>query len=134
MDRPHQRERFWPNVALTLAALALFLQVLLPAGTMVARAGDQAFITICSGHGPLVIPAPDAPSGKKAPPQKTASDMPCAFAGHAPPAPAPTIALRPAPAASSYLEFSPRFVASPSPHPDLAAPPPPSHGPPSLLI
>jgi len=132
MVRSKQRERFWSSVARALAGLALFLMVLVPQGTMVARSGDQVLITICTGHGPATLPAPDGFGGKKAPPAKKAADAPCPFAGHAPPAPVPVVA--PLSQASPFPPpaDSPRFADSAEPGRGLAAPPPPAHAPPSL--
>jgi hypothetical protein len=135
MIRANRSKGFWSGVAVTLAALALFLQVLAPAGTMVTREGDQTFLTLCTGHGPLLIAAADDPSGgKKAPPMGKTSDAPCAFAGHAPPVPLPTVAPleRPTRAVTPDIALAPASV--PAPGRGLAAPPPPSQAPPTLLI
>jgi hypothetical protein len=135
MIRANRSKGFWSGVAVTLATLALFLQVLVPAGTMVAREGDQTFLTLCTGHGPLMIAAADdASGGKKAPPAGKTSDAPCAFAGHAPPVPLPTVAPleRPARAPAPLAALTP--ASRPAPDRGLAAPPPPSQAPPTLLI
>lgn len=130
----NQRERFWSGVGRTLAALALFLTVLAPQGLMVARSGDQVFITICSGHGPLTIPAPGDLGGKKAPPAKQTSDASCPFAGHAPSVPVPVAERLPAPLPLRFTDAVARLAATQAPGLGLVAPPPPSRGPPSLLV
>ena len=128
------REGVWSSVARTLAVLALLFQVFLPQGLMIASQGDKAVITICTGHGPMQVQAPDDASSKKAPAGKTSSDTPCAFAGHAPPVPVPVAAPLAEPAPQLSAEASPRFASTPAPGRGLAAPPPPSRGPPVSLI
>lgn len=134
MVRPEQRERLWFSVAQTLATLALLLMVFVPQGMMVARSGDQVVITLCSGHGPLTVQAPDDLGGKKSPEGKKTSDAPCPFAGHAPSVPVPTAERLPAPRPSLVLDAHSDHASSPAPGRGLIAPPPPSRGPPSLSI
>jgi hypothetical protein len=134
MSRPNQPERFWSSVAQTLAALALFVMVLVPQGTMLARSGDQVFITICSGHGPMTVQAPDDLGGKKTPADKKAPDAPCPFAGHAPSVPVPTAERLPAPLPSPIFDAASNPASKPAPGRGLVAPPPPSRGPPTLSI
>lgn len=123
----------WPRRAFMASAfLALFLQLLFPAGFMAAEPGQAHGlpIVICSAQGQTVVDwnAVSAPEhGKKAPAKSMAN---CPFAGHAvasdPPPPA-ALAMPvafDAPGASgarSYLVFPGR---------GLAAPPPPAIGPP----
>jgi hypothetical protein len=132
MSRTNQREQVWSSVGQALAALALLLMVLVPQGTMLARSGDQVLIVICSGHGPITVQAP--PGARKAPADKKAPDAPCAFAGHAPSVPVPVMARLAEPSPSPYLEARSDPASSPAPGRGLAAPPPPSRGPPTLSI
>jgi len=124
-------DRYGRGLAAFLAAMALVLQVLLPNGFMVARTGDGATITICTGHGSLLVHPDDRGKPSKSP--KQTGGCVCAFAGHGGGAPAiaPTIALgarvEPVSAPSSA-------VADLLPGRGLAAPPPPSQGPPDLSI
>jgi hypothetical protein len=114
---------------LTLAMLALVVKVAVPTGFMVASPGSGAGfpLVICTGHGPMIA----HPNGEKGG-EKARSDAPCAFAGHAVSA-APPIS---APLPGSF--FFANVLASPAgvrlaPGRGLAAPPPPSQGPPTLL-
>jgi hypothetical protein len=123
----------WPRCAFMAAALlALALQLLFPAGFMVAEPGQAHGlpIVICSAQGQVLadwdaLATPDA-GHKKAPVKSMAG---CPFAGHAvasdPPAPAALampVAFETAQApARPYLVFPGR---------GLAAPPPPAIGPP----
>lgn len=134
MVRPEQRERFWSSVGQALAALAVALMVLVPQGTMVASSGGRVFITICSGHGPLMIQAPDGFGGKKAPADGKSSNAPCPFASHAPSVPVPVAERVATPLPSSSPDLGARLASDLAPGRGLAAPPPPSRGPPSLSI
>jgi hypothetical protein len=111
--------------------LALFVQGLAPPGFMVARVGDSAAIVICSGHGPALSLADRTGHPGKAP--KSGSDAPCAFAGHAVTA-APPLA---APIAAPFAGDHPPALLirlSLAPGRGLAAPPPPSQGPPTRIL
>jgi hypothetical protein len=130
---PRQRRRPWSCVGQTLVALALFLMVLVPQGTMMARSGDQVFITICTGHGPATLAAPDGLGGKKTPPARKAPDSPCPFAGHAPPAPVPSVATFSRTSAFPPPTNAPRIADSVAPGQGLAAPPPPALASPHFL-
>lgn len=111
---------------IALAVLALFLQVLVPPGYMVSADQGQPSLVICTGHGPLAVSKQDHP-GK---PAKPTPDAPCAFAAHgsasAPPPIAPAVPVafdQPVPSIVVRFDLSPGR--------GLAAPPPPSHGPPA---
>ena len=121
----HKRNLRHPGL-LILALAALWVQVLVPQGFMLASASNGPALVICTGHGPLQSPA-DHPG--KAP--KPTSDTPCAFAAHgavsAPPLPLLLPARVAAPAAIAVQSFVRQ-----SPGRGLAAPPPPSQGPPQL--
>lgn len=114
-----------------LVALALALQVVVPPGFMAARSAAGApVVVICTGHGPLKALG-DAPSK----PERGSSEAGhlCVFAGHAaaPPPPA-EVAL-----SETRVEptAAPAFIAPDlQPGRGLAAPPPPSRGPPAFLI
>lgn len=121
----------WRDVALTLAAFALALQVFVPSGFMVSSQNGRGVIVICTGHGPLTVATDD---GKTPAPVKKTSDAPCAFAGHAAPYTAPLAAPVAGPAFVVAREIAVRPLESLTPGRGLAAPPPPSRGPPSLLI
>lgn len=119
---------------LTLAMLALVMKVAAPPGFMFAaedRGGHAApafALVICTGHGPL-----DLGSGKdKGGQSKPRADAPCAFAGHAAP---PTPALGAAIPLAGLADYKAPTVllADLIPGRGLAAPPPPSQGPPRFL-
>ena len=121
----------WRGIALILVALALSLRVLVPAGYMVAPTGAGLPLTLCTGQGPVTSshdPAHPAPGPEKAP----GSHGACLFAGTAaaPPPPLPQVARTEAPVIAADRPPSGGWVA---PGRGLAAPPPPSRGPPVLL-
>lgn len=115
--------------ALVAALLALALQILAPPGFMTADGLAQPFaLVICTGHGPIAI----APAQDNAPAHKSKPDAPCAFAGHgAGAAPPSEIALATAERAS-YRQAASPISPDLAPGRGLAAPPPPSQGPPRL--
>jgi hypothetical protein len=120
-----ETERRW---LYALAALALLMQVLVPQGFMVNADHGAPGLVICTGHGPLALGQNDH-SGKA---PKSAGN-PCAFAVHGGTAPPPSVArldrvrFDPAPATLARA-----FDLVPGR--GLAAPPPPSQGPPTRLI
>jgi len=119
--------RLW---AVGLAMLALVVQALAPPGLMVARQGESATIVLCTGHGPVL--ARSDLTGHPGAPSKSRPDAPCAFAGHGVAA-GPTLA---APGARRLTPTSPPPVLARLdvvPGRGLAAPPPPSQGPPTLI-
>jgi len=128
--RGHHNKTAWRGAFLTLALLALVMKLAVPAGFMVAAPGDgRGFnLVICTGHGPLIAGQPDHKGGES----KSKTDAPCAFAGHAAP-PIPTLG---APLVSSAhgqaAALAPPLVDL-IPGRGLAAPPPPSRGPPARL-
>jgi hypothetical protein len=114
-----------------LAMLALFLQLAVPQGFMLARDGGQPVVVICTGHGPLLAPTDDHGVPAKAP--KSRPDAACAFAGHGgTPTEAPLLAL--AEVRFEPLEIPAGPTLSTTPGRGLAAPPPPSQGPPTRLL
>jgi len=117
--------------AVGLALLALFLQGAAPAGFMLAREDGRATIAICTGHGAAFSLADLAGHPAKQP--RSRPDAPCAFAGHGVAAAPPLAALIASPVGRS----APVLVLEPSdlaPGRGLAAPPPPSQGPPQLIL
>ena len=117
--------------AVGLALLALALQGLTPPGFMVAREAGRATITICTGHGAAqsIVDL----SGHPAKPAQSKPDAPCAFAGHGVVTAPPIAALLASPiAAPNPLPMVARFDLAPGR--GLAAPPPPSQGPPTYTL
>jgi hypothetical protein len=126
--RQDEGARRW---AFGFALLALFVQVLTPPGFMVGRQGDHAAIVICTGHGPADSLADLVGHPGKLP--QSRHDAPCAFAGLGVGA-APMLTaliLRPiAPASRPDVPARRDLI----PGRGLAAPPPPSQGPPRLTL
>jgi hypothetical protein len=118
-------------LAVALALLALFLQGLAPPGFMVARQAGRATITICTGHGATYAIADLAGHPAKQP--KSKPDSPCAFAGHGVVVATPIAALV---AGSTARLTAPTLGArfDLAPGRGLAAPPPPSQGPPNITL
>jgi hypothetical protein len=112
-----------------LAMLALFLQLAVPQGFMLARDGGQPTIVICTGHGPLLAPTDNHGLPAKAPKPGAV----CAFAGHGgTPTAAPTLTLTAVRFEQAAAPVQP--LLSTTPGRGLAAPPPPSQGPPAVSI
>ena len=127
------------GVCLTLAALAIALKVLIPAGFMTAAPiNDLPFaLVLCTGQGAMVIAPGDALPGEKDPgmADNETHNTPCVFAGQALGAPAPNLLDATRVEFVTYTRTSPPV--SPvalAPGRGLAAPPLPARGPPSLLI
>lgn len=115
--------------AAAAAFVALFLQLLFPAGFMAAAPGQAhgVPIVICTGQGQTTVQW-DLGNGHK--PKAPAKSMACAFAGHAAASAPPPPAAVPA----SLEAWTVATVALPeavSPGHGLAAPPPPAIGPPA---
>jgi len=113
-----------------LALLALAINVAAPPGFMVARRGAGAAIVICTGHGPATLPAGGDNSDHKG--GKAGHDSVCAFAGHglaSTPPPVATVTRQ----AFAAAVASAATIADLAPGRGLAAPPPPSRGPPDLM-
>jgi len=96
---------------------------------MVTPTAQGAALVICTGHGPLLAAGQLGHPGKT---PKSANDAPCLFAGHhAAPGPElaiiapPTDFVSPLPIAKTLIDQAPGR--------GLAAPPPPSQGPPVSL-
>jgi hypothetical protein len=114
------------------ALLALALNVIVPAGFMVGQGPAGASIVICTGHGPQTLTRHADGLGHTPghpPPHHNA----CPFAGHGVVAGPGFVAI----VARQSLPLSvagPTTVADMLPGRGLAAPPPPSRGPPSRLM
>jgi hypothetical protein len=135
-----QRRGTSRSIFMVLAALALAIKVMIPAGFMTAppSADDLPFaLVLCTAQGAVTVqpddlatPAHDDQGSKS----DTAHDSPCAFAGHGGGAPPPNlldvrsvefVAYR-APAAAQVVHLAPGR--------GLSAPPLPARGPPTRLI
>ncbi len=124
-----KKQTAWRGAFLTLAFLALLMKIAAPPGFMVSAQGPGGFpLVICTGHGPLSSSTPDNKGGES----KSKPDAPCAFAGHAAP-PAPAAGAQVAAAAFAHAVERPSLKFDLAPGRGLAAPPPPSQGPPTLL-
>jgi hypothetical protein len=114
---------------IALAALALWVQVLVPQGYMVSPDQAAPGLVICTGHGAFTLPGHEHPG--KAP--KSSPDTPCAFAAHGGLAGPPTpIRVAGAPLKPELAIIAPLYDVAPGR--GLVAPPPPSQAPPSPLI
>jgi hypothetical protein len=127
--------RHWDEIvrrwAVGLALVALFLQGATPAGFMLARQDGRATVTICTGHGAAVSVADLAGHPGKS--SQSKPDAPCAFAGHGAAVSPPLAALIASPLGQSSAPLvAARFDLTPGR--GLAAPPPPSQGPPQLTL
>jgi hypothetical protein len=111
--------------------LALLVQVLVPQGFMVARQGGLPAVVICTGHGPVL--SRDDLGGHPAKSPKAKPDMVCGFAGHG-----LGLAATPPLMVSKAMAWSaPVLIAASAdltPGRGLAAPPPPSQGPPNPIL
>jgi hypothetical protein len=123
------RTQLWRYAGAWLLALALLVRLAAPTGWMLAPDAQGApQLVICTGHGPMTL---DAGKGS-APAPKTVSDHPCAFAGCGV-APPPTLSAEPIPAPVATAPAQSLGIANDQrPGRGLAAPPPPSRGPPSF--
>jgi hypothetical protein len=119
----------WGGRGLALSLVALLLQILVPAGYMVSTDPAGASLVICTGKGPLSAADLGHQPGKPPAPH---ADMACAFAGHGALAAPPTLSVM----AHASVQVAPS-LAQPfqdlTPGRGLAAPPPPSQGPPSSI-
>jgi hypothetical protein len=120
------------GAATFVAILLLALQLAIPSGFMVSGSPTGPAIVVCTGHGPLTLRTGDQGQPGKAPHSKSSGA--CPFAGHggAPLTPEP-----PTPQVVTYAAVAglgPLSAPDLLPGRGLAAPPPPSQGPPVLLI
>jgi hypothetical protein len=114
-----------------LAFVALFLKVLAPPGFMVedGTRGGSFPIVICTAQGQVQLDA--AHDG--APVHKSGSDSACPFAGNGVGAAPPLGALPAVAIPTAYRAIAAKSAPDLAPGRGLAAPPPPSQGPPTLL-
>jgi hypothetical protein len=124
--RPLLTGRRW---FLALAALALWIQVLVPQGYMVSTESGPPGLVICTGHGPLRL---SGDHRRPAGPAKSI-DSPCPFAAAHGPAAEPPTAVLVAAEPFAFVPAPPVRVADLAPGRGLAAPPPQSHAPPADL-
>jgi hypothetical protein len=117
--RIHQRPAL-----IALALVALWVQALVPAGYMVGSGPTQGLV-ICTGHGPLT----DHKQPGGAP--TTNHDSVCVFASHGAALTTPTFDRLPM-QVSVKRETASLATIEQTPGRGLAAPPPPSRGPPEL--
>lgn len=120
-------------VALAILGVALLLRVVIPTGWMPAHGADGVTrITLCTGMGAVEawVDADGAIHDKK-PHGKSSADQPCAFTGLAMAGDLPAIAALPAALAPSAAA-PPAARSRASIGHGLAAPPPPSTGPPAF--
>jgi hypothetical protein len=108
--------------------LALTVQILIPQGFMAARQGDRPAIVICTGHGPVL-----GRGDLGGHPAKAKPEMACGFAGHG-----LGLAASPPLMLAEAMAWSPPVLTASSadlaPGRGLAAPPPPSQGPPNPVL
>lgn len=109
-----------------LALLALAVGAIAPPGFMVANGRGGPAIVICTGHGPASLPGQTDRSNHRA-----GHDGACAFAGHGVTSTPPVVAQIAAAPFAPPLDARSTF-ADLAPGRGLAAPPPPSQGPPEL--
>jgi hypothetical protein len=123
---------------MTLAALAVALKVMIPAGFMTApdpRNGLPFSLVLCTGDGAKVVQPGEALAGHQdKDSDKSAHDAPCPFAGHGAAAPPPSAVTTAKVAFVAYTPVEPARVTHLAPGRGLAAPPLPARGPPSQLI
>jgi hypothetical protein len=123
-------ERVWRGSGALLVLVALVCRLAAPDGWMLAAGDGGAKLVICTGHMPAA-PAghPDGHGGTGG---DGHGDHPCVYAGaHAPPAPS-LVAAALAPTAARLDADSPSPLTDRRPGRGLAAPPPPSQGPPTF--
>jgi hypothetical protein len=126
----------WRGTGVLLVALALAVRLSAPTGWMLAPGDHGPRMVICTGHGTETLggttlggdPA-KAPANR---PDKTADHV-CVFAGaHAAPTP-PAHAIVPVAVTAPTTSIFVATLADQRPGRGLAAPPPPSQGPPPRL-
>ncbi len=111
-----------------LALLAVALKVLTPSGFMIAQTRGGFPLVICTGHGPLDLSGAGDPLHGK----KSSNDAPCAFSGHAATTPPASFVVSAA-VGLVYLAPVTDRRGDLVPGRGLAAPPPPSQGPPRSI-
>lgn len=122
----------WRGIALILATLALSLKIMIPAGFMTSAASPFQLV-LCSSQGIVAVDGDQIPLDHQDPIQAS-HDKPCAFSGHGAAFAPPVLLELTSAAFEGYAAARPEPHVSVAPGRGLAAPPPPSRGPPSLLI
>ena len=117
--------------ALAVAILALLLNVLIPPGFMVVGGPTSPLLVICTGHGAVTQSSADLGHPGKAPKDK--ADHSCPFAGHGGSPLAPRLMSVSLPRPLAAIVRSETELHDLTPGRGLAAPPPPSQGPPVTL-
>ena len=127
MKSLYNPSRLW-SAWFAMALMAVFVRAIVPTGFMVAP--EQGLnLVICSGFAP-VASRTDGEAPSKAPHK---GEQPCAFAGFHTATSTEQANFVAAP--SEWVAAAPRlFRFDLSPGRGLAAPPPPSHAPPSRLV
>ena len=127
MLSPTHPSRLW-SAWFAMALMAVLVRAIVPTGFMIAPERGLNLV-ICSGFGPAASRTDgDAPS--KAPHK---GEQPCAFAGFHTATSTDAVAWIFAP--SEWVDAAPRLLSLDlAPGRGLAAPPPPSHAPPSRLV
>ena len=144
MGRSSHHRRAWTSWALAVTVLAMAMRVVIPSGYMVARS-DAAHglpqMVICTSQGAMVV-AVDAeghlvktslkPASKPSHQDKDRPDHPCAFSATSAAAQSANLTLPLAPLSFSHSAPLP-LASAQRPGLGLAAPPPWTTGPPSIL-
>ena len=144
MGRSSNHRSAWTSWALAVTVLAMAMRVVIPSGYMVARS-DAAHglpqMVICTSQGAMVV-AVDAeghlvktslkPASKPSHQDKDRPDHPCAFSATSAAAQSASLALPLAPVRFSHSAPLP-LASAQRPGLGLAAPPPWTTGPPSIL-
>lgn len=122
----------WRNLFAFIAVFLLALNNAVPAGFMPVRHADGSVgLVICTGYGPLVLKSASMPADHQSG-GEAHHDKPCPFAGHGAPAtPMPT-ALSPVAIETLAAVLERGTEEGIMPGRGMAAPPPPSRGPPHL--
>ena len=144
MGRSSNHRSAWTSWALAVTVLAMAMRVMIPSGYMVASseaAHGLPQMVICTGQGAMAV-AVDAeghlvktslkPASKPSHQDKDRPDHPCAFSATSAAAQSASLALPLAPVRFSHSAPQP-LASAQRPGLGLAAPPPWTTGPPSIL-
>jgi hypothetical protein len=127
MMSPSNPSRQW-SAWFAMALMAVLVRAIVPTGFMIAPERGLNLV-ICSGFGP-VASRTEGETPSKAPHK---AEQPCAFAGFHTATSTDAVALVAAP--SEWIAAAPLLLSLDlTPGRGLAAPPPPSHAPPSRLV
>lgn len=124
------------GIVAALALLVLAIQLIAPSGFMPVRTDRGVVVTLCTGTGPvnIVVPRDRAPgAGDHRPDDGMAGQQHCPFAASVQPV-VPPLVLADLPLPAWQLAFGPiAFALKTGVIARLAAPPPPSSGPPATF-